>query len=399
MTTAVAGALAYVVQLLAPALLPSDTAYITFSVYWSTLYLGVAALSGIQQEVTRASRPVTDEPPSGVIQQFTWVAIAAVVVAVTVFTALWGKTVLPEPTIVLAAALGVGLVGYVLVAVLSGVLYGLRLWTAVAGITLLDSVFRTVLVVTALIAGWSPEWVALAISIPFGLAFLAVWVWTRKGVVGAFRLDVSLKRLLVHVTGTVLAAASMGVIMNGFPLLLGLTASGVQPTVLAGLILAITLTRAPIVIPLLALQSYMITRFRGGGARLLRRILVVLAVAAAALVVLAGLAALIGPAILAMVSAGRYDVSAGEMAVITASAGGVAMMSITGPALLSQGRHTPYVSGWVVTAALTIVLLALPVPFEWRMLLALLVPPALGLSVHLVAIGRGSRASDGGSRG
>lgn len=384
--TAVAGGLSYAIQLLAPALLADSTSYVTFSVFWSTLYLCVAALSGVQQEITRAARPVQNEPPTAVLQQFTLIAIATVLIVVSVLALLVGHLILPGSTVVLVCALGIGVVGYLLVAVLSGVLYGLRLWSAVAWLTVIDVAVRAVLVIAILAAGGSPELVAIAISIPFGLAFLVVWLRMRSTVTGAFRLDVKLPRLLAHVAGTVIAAASMGLIMNGLPLLLGLTSHGSERATLAGLILAVTLTRAPIVVPLLALQSYLISIFRGGGPRMLRQIIFALGFTIAGVLILAVLAWLLGPWAIALLSGGRFEIEPVMMAFITVGAGLVALMCITGPALISQRRHAPYVAGWVIAALLTVGALILPLELPVRLSLALVVPPTVGVLVHLAAL-------------
>ncbi|MGP3535471.1 hypothetical protein ACTU3I_11805 [Microbacterium sp. RD1] len=386
--TAVAGVLGYAIQLLAPALLPDGSAYVTFSIYWSTLYLCVAALSGVQQEVTRASRPADESPPNATVRSFAVTLIAIVLVAVTLVALLVGPVVFPGATAALAAALGVGLVGYVLVAVLGGVLYGLRLWTAVAWLTIIDAGFRALLVLIGFAAGWAPEWIALAVSLPFGLAFLLVWLRMRRRVVGAFRLDVRLGRLLANTAGTVLAAAALGLMMNGMPLLLGIAAADTDPVVLAGLILTITLTRAPLVVPLLALQSFLISVFREGGRALMRRILLALAAAGVVVAVLAALAWVVGPWAIYLISRGQYSVSPWMMATITAGAGLVGMMCITGPALVGRSRHVPYTAGWVLAALLTVAAMFVPLPFEVRLTLALLVPPAVGLSVHVVAVWR-----------
>ncbi|MET0862058.1 MAG: hypothetical protein ABW091_13635 [Microbacterium sp.] len=384
--TAIAGILGYVVQLLAPALLASDESYITFSVYWSTMYLFVAALSGVQQEITRGAREVDGGAPRSPLGRYTIIVAAVSLSAVIVMAALLGPLILPGSTVVLAAALGVGVIGYILVAVLGGVLYGLRLWAAVAALTISDALFRAVLVVVGLLAGWSAELIAFAISIPFGLAFLAVWLGVRRAVSGRVVLDVPLRRMLTNTLGTVLAAAAMGVLMNGLPTLLGITSREADPAVLAGLILAITVTRAPIVVPLLALQSYFLSILRGRGPVLRRRIFIALGVTAAGVAVLSCAAALVGPWAIGVISGGRFTISAAMMATITAGAGLVAMMCITGPALLAQDRHVPYAAGWVVAAALTPIALLLPIALDARVALTLLVPPVVGLTVHLVAI-------------
>lgn len=387
--TAVAGLLGYAIQLLAPALLPDGTAYVTFSMYWSTLYLCVAALSGLQQEVTRAARPAAGTvTQQATLRSFSLIVIAVVVAAVTIVALVAGPVVFRGHTAALAVALGTGLVGYVLVAVVGGVLYGLHLWNAVAVMTIIDVGVRAVLVVVAFLAGWSAEWVAFAVSLPFGMAVLLVWLRMRRRIVGAFRLDVRLGRLLANAAGTVTAAAAMGLMMNGMPLLLGIAAGGTDEVVLAGLILTITLTRAPLVVPLLALQSFLISVFREAGRAVMKRLLAALGIAALAVTLLAAAAWAVGPWVIGVVSRGQYDVSPAMMATITVSAGLVGMMCVTGPALVGRNRHVPYTAGWMGAALLTIVALMLPLAFESRLVVALLVPPAIGLCVHVVAIWR-----------
>ncbi|MDF2990977.1 MAG: hypothetical protein K0S37_1491 [Microbacterium sp.] len=388
--TGVAGALGYVIQLLAPALLPSDSAYVSFSVFWATTYLCVATLSGVQQEVTRAARPEAGEQVPPVLRQFTAIAALAVLVVVALLAAFVGPTILPGQTALMAVALAVGVVGYLLMAVLSGVLYGLRLWTAVAAMTIVDITIRALLVIGALLLGLDDYWLALAISLPFGLAFLVVWWRWRGSVVGAFRLDVSLRVLLLHVVGTVGAAAAMGVMMNGLPLLLGITAADADPAVLAGLILAVTLTRAPIVIPLLAVQSYLISIFRDGRSEVRRRVLLAVVGVAAVVTLLAVAAWFVGPWVIQLVSSGKFAIEPSMMATITASAGLVALMCVTGPALVSHRRHAAYAAGWAVAALLTVGALMLPVDLPSRVMLALLAAPAAGVVVHLASVVRGS---------
>ncbi|MEB0222588.1 hypothetical protein, partial [Pseudomonas sp. AB12(2023)] len=55
--------------------------------------------------------------------------------------------------------------------------------------------------------------------------------------------------------------SATAVIINGFPLLLAFFALATEKAELGALILAITITRAPVLVPLMALQSYLITRF------------------------------------------------------------------------------------------------------------------------------------------
>lgn len=383
--TVVAGAFGYVIQLAAPAMLP-PAAYVAFTTFWSTLYLGVAAMSGIQQEVTRASRPAADEPPSAVLRNFALISLAVAVAVSAVVGLLVAPGVLPSAPIVFAAALAVGLGGYLATAVLSGVLYGLSLWRAVAGIIIADAALRTVLLLVGFALGLPIAVLALLVAAPFGLAFVLTWLAVRGRVIGRFRLDVGLARLSAHALGTVLAAAASGVMITGLPMLIGVTSAGVPAAEVGAVLLTITLTRAPIVVPVIALQSFLISAvFRGGRvapARLLRVIAVLLLVVAA----LSGLAAAVGPPIVSFVSAGAYEIAPALAAAIVFSAGLVAAMSVTGPALIAARRHTENLVGWAVAAALTVAIILLPLGLDVRVGIAVTAPPVLGLLVHVGAL-------------
>ncbi|MCU1443148.1 MAG: hypothetical protein JWQ59_1298, partial [Cryobacterium sp.] len=60
--TAIAGIAAYVVTWVVPRII-GGVDYKVFAVFWASMYLVVTALSGIQQEVTRATRPVLPSSP------------------------------------------------------------------------------------------------------------------------------------------------------------------------------------------------------------------------------------------------------------------------------------------------------------------------------------------------
>ena len=93
-----------------------------------------------------------------------------------------------------------------------------------------------------------------------------------------------------------------------------------------------------------------------------------------------------GPAVIDFISQGRFVVEPYTAAVVVVSAGLVASMCITGPALLARAQHRWFVGGWVLAAVATIVLLALPIDSEAKATAALLVAPALGVIVHVVRV-------------
>lgn len=390
--TALAGILGYLIQVAAPRLL-DGAAYVAFSVMWSAIYLCVAAMSGVQQEVSRASRASSDHTPNTVLRTFT-LAAAAVVLLVAIVLGFWlSAGSVPMPPAGLATVFAIGFVGYLLNAVLSGVLYGLHAWRGVALVTVLDAMLRVVFLGTGFLLGADPFWLGLGIAFPFGLSFALGWLLLRRVVVGRFALDVGFRALTANVTSTVGSAACSGIMISGLPLLLGVTSHGVPASVIGALIMAINLTRAPIVVPVMALQSYLISAvFRDRGSIAPRRLFALLGIALVVMSAIAGAAYAIGPWLVSVISAGSYEIAPAVIAIVVFSAGLVALMCITGPALVAAGRHSANVVGWAVAAALTVAFLLLPLDVTTKTLLALTVPAVVGIAVHSVALLRPSTA-------
>ncbi|WP_447942574.1 hypothetical protein [Microbacterium aurum] len=384
--TAVAGVSGYAIQLLAPALLHDAEAYVAFSVFWSLLYLFVGAIGGVQQEITRAVHPAENAERVSSLRIFTVVAAGVLVLVALVVGVILAPTTLAVDPVGLTAWFAIGLVGYLGVATLSGVLYGLSFWSMIATLTIVDAVVRGLLVTVGLLLGGATSLLAAAIAMPFTAALVVVWGVARKRVVGRFRLDVDVRRLALNVMGTVVAAAATGVLVTGLPFLLRLSLPDAPIATLASLIAVITITRAPLIVPLMALQSYLIVDFRSAGAAVwprLARYVALMAVTAAAACVLAWF---FGSWAISAVSSGRYVVSDVTIVCIVASAGLVGLLCITGSALLSEGRHGFFVGGWVAAAMFTVLALQIPLDTIPRTLTALLAGPVVGLMVHVLGV-------------
>ncbi|CDK01547.1 conserved membrane hypothetical protein [Microbacterium sp. C448] len=382
--TVVAGASGYAIQLLAPALLPSAETYLSFAAYWSTLYLLVAAVAGVQQEVTRATRAADTPPSNTTLRTFTFLAAVALTLIAVLVGAVLSGTAFAAAPVPMTAWFVIGLVGYLFTAVFAGVLSGLGQWRAVAALIALDGILRGVAVTSGMLLGAPLGVLAALISVPFILAFGVIWLAVRANVIGRFRLDVGARRLWLNAARTVAGAAATGVLVTGLPALLRAAMPDADPAVLAGLIFVITATRAPLIIPLLALQSYLIVDFRSAPSRTWRLLLRYGAIVLSASVVFAACAWLWGPPIVGFISGGRFMVQGPVAAAVVVSGGLVALMCVTGPALLAHESHRWYVRGWMLAAVTTIVFVLLPLDPVVRTVLALLVAPALGAVVHLI---------------
>lgn len=388
LATVVAGALGYLIQALIPPML-SESDYLVFTTFWSATYLIVSCLAGVQQELTRASHWAPDGGGARVWSIFTGAgAVVAALVVGAVFS-LIGARVFPEDTVPLVLAITVASFGYCLVAGVSGALYGVQDWPGVGGMTIADSVIRAVALAATIAVGGGAVMMGWAIAVPFLVAAVFIWLWRGRRVIAHLRVDVGLPALARNTSATLVASLSTGALISGLPLLLHSLAADAGDGLLASIILVISLTRAPLVVPLVAVQGYLIVQFRESrrhAAVILRWVVALLVV----VIVLAALAAWLGPVLLGLLYPGFDRLAPEVFAAVVASAGLTGVLCVTGPALLAASRHRWYVAGWALSAIATIALLIAPMEPMTRILLALVVAPVAGAVVHAIGLVRSS---------
>lgn len=383
--TAVAGLSTYVLQAVVLRALGADE-YLRFSVMWSVLYLIVGALAGLQQEVARASRPADTGGDSGGrwLAAFAATGVAVVFVLVVATGLVWGPVAVPADTAAVVLMIALGSAGYVGVSVLSGAMYGLQRWGVIATMIALDAGLR--LVGVALALALAPIILALAIAVvlPFPLSFLIVWLWVRRSVSNRITIDVAPRQLRWNAARTIVGSAATAVMVSGFPFLLGITSAG-QTARAAAVVAVVTLTRAPLVIPVMAMQSFLVVHLRELGARagrfLTLTVLAVLAVAGVG----ALLAALFGRIVLDFFDPG-LPIDAAAIAGIVFSAGLTAALCVSGSAALARNLHGIFTTGWVIAALTVIGGLLLPLEPAPKSIIALSIGPLLGLITHLVGL-------------
>lgn len=364
---------------------PAD--YAVFAVFWSALYLIVGGLTGVQQEVTRATHPCTPGSPSRARARDFAIGGAIVVLALILASSvLWVPSVFPHDQVASAITLALGTSCYVIVSTLSGVLYGLALWPFIALMIALDGVIRLLLIAVALALRVGGLGLEIATVAPFVFVPVILWFWIRPRVVGRYQLDVGLGALIWNVIRAVVAAAATAVLISGFPLIVAGTAGAAPSSELGVFLLAITLTRAPLVVTFLALQSYFVVLFRarGAGAPSWRLMAILIGGVAALTVILAGLAWWLGEAVFLWVFGPAYAISGGVLALLVLTSGIVAVMSIAGSALLAHGAHFWFAASWLAAAVAMVLVMILPGPIVPRSLLALAIGPATGAIIQLV---------------
>ncbi|HYI32410.1 MAG TPA: hypothetical protein VEX88_03010 [Glaciibacter sp.] len=392
LATVIAGGCGYLVTAIVAASRPAAD-YVDFGVFWSALYLVIAALSGLQQEVTRGTRRrLTSRHASS--PAFVFGAVSSLVTAVLIVgtAPLWKDAVFAESGWTFVVPLAVGAASYVVVAVLCGTMYGLELWRSISLMISIDGILRLIGVLVLL--GLAPDnrMLAWAVVLPFPLTPLLLWFFVRRGITGRSELDVGYRQLVRNALGTVAAAAALGVLVSGFPLVLSALSPEASRAELGASLAAINLIRAPLVIVVLSLQSYFIVRFRNSPTRAYALFVRLTVVIGAVTLVAAALAWIIGPSLLALL--GRdYSLSGAVLAGLVATSGVLAVLCVSGPLTLARSQHGVFTAGWIVAATATVLALLIPGDLAPRMLLSLAVGPILGILVHLGGIHARERRS------
>jgi hypothetical protein len=394
-STVIAGLAGYAVTLLVYRVVGAGS-YAVFAIFWAAMYLLIGGLSGIQQEVARATVPLDGiaTPRRTRARNFGAVIAAATTVLIIATAPAWSRAVFPSAGWLLVWPLAVGAGSSVVVAVLIGSLYGVSRWRRVATMVAFDALLRLALVGIVLFFTHDIVLLAWAAALPFPVTVVVLWPVLRRRFAGTTQITIPYRALSWNAARAIVASLSTAVLVSGFPLLLGVTSKG-EPAALVGeLIFTITLTRAPLIISVMSLQSYLVVRFRDRPTDWFSLFWRVLAVVAGCAVIIAALGWLLGVPVLEWFSGHSISLSGASIAVLVLSSALVGMLCVTGPAVLARSLHFPYSLGWLVAALATIGAMVLPLPFLDRVMLALLVGPVAGLLVHLVVLlplVRGSR--------
>lgn len=365
--------------------------YAAFQAYWGLFFAATGFLDGIMQETTRGVSSARDTGRRGGGRPWRLAGFigAGVLVAALVVGFFWMPLLLRghAPTSVATAFLAFGLFTYAFQAVLSGVLSGMGLWRQYAGLVALDSGVRLLLAMLAWQLGWGMP-AFLLITVIGALSWTVVLLVSTRARVPAL-VDVSRSILTRRAGSAMLATGASAALITGFPVFVQSTSApdaGTWVTV-AGIINAVTLTRAPILVPLQRFQSALIVRFveqRGNlyGA-LAAPIGAVLGLGAAG----GALAWLIGPWILETFFKDGLQVPGLILAVLTFASACTGSLMVTGAATLASELHRAYVTGWVVASAVAFGILWLaPLSLEASVCTALVVGPVAGGLVHAVAL-------------
>ena len=367
----------------------ADTAL--FLVFWSLLFGVVGITGGIQNESTRAVRaahqPGAAPALPGARVVLVGLAVGTGVAAVVLASSpLWASHVLQEhgtAGVLLVAFAAIAFSGH---ASVTGALAGAGSWRIYARIVALESTLRFVLVIAVAVVSATLFGLMVAVSVATGAWLLALATSRRTRATLSMRADRPARGYVAGLGHAIVASASTAVLVVGFPVLIQLTTPDDVVTSAAPLLLAISLTRAPLLLPLNTFQGVAIAHFVQHPERRARTLAVIVAILAAAGCVGAAIAGLAGPTLMDVVL--QQEIGGFELAALTGAGALMALITITGTAVLALGRHRTYSSGWAVASVLAVLLLLLPWPLEERVLLSLLVSPLVGSAVHASALFR-----------
>ena len=381
--TIISGVASYVVTSIVFRQLDAAT-YATFAIFWSFIYLVVGALFGIQQEVTRGTRAVPKGAPARVsrARNFGLVAGASVFAIIVASAPLWVSAAFPDDGWPLVWPLAVGAASFVMVAVLCGSLYGIAGWFPLALLMITDSFLRLIGIAAVLAVTDSTVALAWAVALPFPGSLVILWPFIRRAIVGRTQLDVGYRALTWNVARTMVAAASTGIMVSGFPLVLQFTSAGESAALVGLYVFCITLTRAPLIVIAISLQSYLIVVFRDAGTGFWKLFLRLQSVLVLAGIVLAAAAWWLGPPVFEFLFPDKQVPDGAFLAVLVASSALVGSLCISAPAVLARSEHVVYAAGWAVSAVVTVCALLVPVDFTTRTVLSLLVGPTAGIVVY-----------------
>lgn len=370
-----------------------------FLLFWSVLFTITGIITGIQPETTRA---VGAARRNGVQRaRVVYVAGAfgaAAGLAVVLTSPLWAPGQVPTSMPVAVGLIALGVACYALQAAVSGASAGENAWYLFAGIGGVESVGRLAVMAGAVAVLPTLAGMEAAVVIPMILWALLIFS-TRSGrKAWAARADTGAKQLSINLVWSFLSSAAAAVLMMGFPAILKVSERELDEhtsMVMAALILAISITRSPIMLPLQAFQGVAVSAFL----KHQHRPAAAFAKPAAALLGIGMLGAaaawLVGPWLFRLIYPPKPNegevyaqvITGAVLAELVFASAVLALIALSGNMVLAISRHRAYVAGWAVAALVAIaVACVLPAPLVERALVALYAGPACGFAVHLAAM-------------
>lgn len=358
-----------------------------FLVFWALMF-GIFGLSnGVQTEVTRATSAarVTGKKLTKAMPVVLAMG-AAVGVIVLAASPLWAPRLLPTGTSLAVTIITSGVLFNCLQMGLSGALAGQKAWVPYAWLIGGEAVFRLVMTLVAASLAFGLSGFETVIALP-ALTWVGFLIFKQGRRAFRARADVPPSTLVKNILQTMVSAASWAALVTGFSAMLEVTSPGEDPQILATTMLAVTLTRSPIMMPLQAFQGVLITWATEEKSSKLKAVFKLFGILVGLGVVVAVAAAAFGPWIMRLLFGQEYDCPAWLLAGLSLACVSMAWLVLSGAVALASSEHRSYAIGWMVSAiAAFILLLVLPFGVGVRALVALTVAPLIGTTIQLHAI-------------
>lgn len=361
-----------------------------FTAYWGLFFAGTGVLTGLTQETTRAvakgSRENSTAKGSAVpVKVAAFVALATVAVCL-LSVPLWLDRILSSNQPQGAWLLALGLGSYAIQATVAGVLSANQLWPQYAALITMDTSSRMVFALGAWLLGWKLL-AFIIVTVMGAVSWILLLAISRPARSAFYSLADVPTRAFLRRAGTAMAASgATAVLITGFPTIVRFThpdTSG-EAIAAAAIIYAVTLTRAPILVPLQQFQSALIVRFVEK--RSLSALAQPLGLVWAVGILGAGLAWVIGPWLMVTILGPAYDVPGRTLALLTLGAACTASLMVTGAATVALDKHNLYLSGWILATIVAVAALSMPWSLSVASCVALSAGPAAGLAVHALGL-------------
>ncbi len=376
----VSGVSGYLALILAARTLSAaDSAH--FVVFWGVVFSMYGVLIGVTTETTRAVTTTRDTGTGGTPLVPVAIGFGLALVAVVGATGvLWAPPVFGPHWGPLLAATVVGTTLFSVHVVVAGVATGRGAWSGYSLLVAGETATRLVLFVVVATVAASVAGFAFASALASGFWVAATLASRRYRHLWSQRVDIDIAGLVRRLAASSTTAGVSALLLVGYPVLLKVTTPADVFAGAAPIVYAVSLCRAPLLVPLGAYQNVVVARVSVQGVRAIVPVLVGIV----GLTLFGALAAWpIGPWVLRIVNP-DFHVDGPVFAGLVLGAGLVAVLTVTGAAAVALDHHTVYLAGWIAATVATLAVLVLPGGLEQRVVTSLLAGPAVGVVVHLV---------------
>ncbi|WP_347348871.1 hypothetical protein [Nigerium sp.] len=360
----------------------SSEAATEYLAFWSLLTGMFGVVSGVQNESTRAVGAVAQGRAAGVRMIAPALAVGGIVAAaIVLFSPVLAARVVPLSASVALPALVLVTVAYAAYVTLVGSFGGRGWWTHYAALMGGEVVWRMALVGAAV--AWGATLGRLELALAGATTILLIFLAApRSRSAITSRADAGFRRILRQCGLAVLSTSCTALLITAYPAILKAANHGDDALLLGGLMLAISLTRAPILMPLTAFQGVAIRTFlehRDAPLRALAKP----AGALLALGLVGGAAAwFVGPWFLPLFGQ-PYPIPGWVFFALTFSSAFMGILTLLGTLVLALDAHLVYAGGWLAASVVALGLLVGPFDLTLRAVSSLALGPLGGCAVML----------------